>query len=237
MNKRSLWIFASAALLVAAGLAGCGKTTYFAGRTLPPSGLSYRVLIAIQNPSAFTKGELQIVDAFYDIRSGYTGQPASFSLSGFGGAFPISIQSMPEEQIGAVYGSGDGSLTLASYQTEKTSGTVAGLNGLSASIYATRNGSYVFAASQSAHVLLGCQPVERLFVSAQPSRCVSRQREPRRHHGLAFVQNSNYAYYPRQLDRRAVALLFRRPIHLAQGRGRLRTAKCSRLVPLPGAES
>ena len=36
--------------------------------TLPPSGLTNRVLIAIQNPSAFTKGALQIVDAYYDIR-------------------------------------------------------------------------------------------------------------------------------------------------------------------------
>ena len=110
MKKRSLWKCASAALAVAIGLAGCGKTTYFGGRVLPPSGLSNRVLIAIQNPSAFTKGELQIVDAYYDIRSGRTGDPTSFSLTGYGGALPISIQSMPEEQLGAIYGAGDGTL-------------------------------------------------------------------------------------------------------------------------------
>ena len=59
---------AAAALVVAAALAGCGTTTYFAGRTLPPSGLANRVLIAIQNPSPLTQGALQIVDAYYDIR-------------------------------------------------------------------------------------------------------------------------------------------------------------------------
>ncbi len=199
MKKRSLWICASAALAVAIGLAGCGSTTYFGGRVLPPSGLSYRVLIAIQNPSILTKGTLQIVDAYYDIRSGRTGQPASFSLSGYGGALPISIQSMPEEQVGAVYGSGDGTFTLANYQTEKTTGPVAGLNGLSSSIFMTRSGEYVFAASQASHVLT---VVNRANGSSYPLSLPGVYRvsvNPGGTMALAFVQNSNYAYYPRQL--------------------------------------
>ena len=199
MNKRSLWISASAALLIAAGLAGCGKTSYFGGRVLPPSGLSNRVLIAIQNPSVFTKGALEIVDAYYDIRSGRTGQPTSFSVSGYGGALPISIQSMPEENVAAVYGSGDGTLTTVNYQSEKTTGTVGGLNGLSSSIFMTRNGTYIFAASQASHVFtivnqgngasypLSLPGVYR--VSVNPGGSMA----------LAFVENSNYAYYPRQL--------------------------------------
>jgi hypothetical protein len=146
-----------------------------------------------------SKGSLQIVDAYYDIRSGFTGLPASFSISGFGGALPTTIQSMPEEQVGAVYGSGDGSLTLANYQTEKTTGTVSGLNGLSSSIFITRNESYVFAASQMDNVLtivnqtagtssaLSLPGVYR--VSVNPGGSVA----------LAFVQNSNYAYFPLQL--------------------------------------
>ncbi len=199
MKKRSLWIYAGIALAIAAGLAGCGKTTYFAGRTLPPSGLSYRVLIAIQNPSAFTKGELQIVDAYYDIRSGYTGQPASFSLSGFGGALPISIQSMPEEQLGVIYGSGDGSLTIANYQTEKTTGTVSGLNGPSASVFMARNGKFVVAASQLSHVLT---VVNQSNGSSYPLSLPGVYRvsvNPGGTMALAFVENSNYAYYPREL--------------------------------------
>jgi hypothetical protein len=199
LNKRSLWISASAALLIAAGLAGCGTTSYFGGRVLPPSGLSNRVMIAIQNPSVFTKGALEIVDAYYDIRSGRTGQPTSFSVSGYGGALPISIQSMPEENVAAVYGSGDGTLTTVNYQSEKTTGTVGGLNGLSSSIFMTRNGTYIFAASQASHVFtivnqgngasypLSLPGVYR--VSVNPGGSMA----------LAFVENSNYAYYPRQL--------------------------------------
>jgi len=190
---------ASAALAVAAALAGCGSTSYFAGRSLPPSGLLNRVVIAIQNPSAFTKGALEIVDAYYDIRSGYTGQPASYSLSGYGGALPISIQSMPEEQLGAVYGSGDGTLTLANYAKEQTSGTVSGLNGPSSSIFITRNGTYVFAASQGSHVLT---VVNQTSGSTYPLSLPGVYRvsvNPGGSMALAFVQNSNYAYYPRQL--------------------------------------
>ncbi len=74
---------AGAALVVAAALAGCGGTTYFAGRNLPPSGLTNRVMIAVQNPSAFAKGSLRFVDAYYDVRSGYSGKPAGYSISGY----------------------------------------------------------------------------------------------------------------------------------------------------------
>ena len=199
MNKRSLWISACAALTAAVALAGCGSTYYFDGRVLPPSKLVNRVMIAVQNPGILAKGALVIVDAFYDERSGYNGVPGSFSVAGFGGALPITIQSMPEEQFGAVYGAGDGSLALADYAAEKTDGTVSGLNGLSSSIFITRNRQYVIAASQGSHGLtvvnqslgstvgLGLPNVYR--VSVNPGGSVA----------LAFVQNSNFAYYPRQL--------------------------------------
>jgi hypothetical protein len=199
LKKRSLWISASAALAAAVALAGCGSTYYFDGRVLPPSGLTNRVAIAIQNPGILSKGALQIVDAYYDERSGYNGQPAAFSIAGFGGALPITIQSMPEEQFGAVYGSGDGSLTLANYAQEKTTGTVSGLAGFSSSIFITRNGAFVFAASQAVHqftvvnqvagsaVGLGLPNVYR--VSVNPGGSVA----------LAFAENSPYVYYPRQL--------------------------------------
>ncbi len=202
MKKRSLWIFASAALAAAVALAGCGTEYYFAGRGLPPSGLKNRVLIAIQNPGILAKGSAEIVDAYYDERSAYNGSPGSFSLAGFGGSLPITIQNMPEEQLGAIYGAGDGSLTLADYANEKTTGTVSGLNGLSSSIFITRNRSYVFAASQAAHQFtivnqsgtgtpstsLSLPGVYR--VSVNPGGSVA----------MAFVQNSNYGYYPRQLS-------------------------------------
>jgi hypothetical protein len=200
LNKRSLWLSAVAALVIAAALAGCGSTNYFAGRNLPPSGLLYRVAVAIQNPSAFAKGSLQMMDAYYDIRSGYTGKPASFSISGYSGALPITIQNMPEEQLGAVYGSGDGSLTSISYAKESTSGSTSGLNGLSSSIFITRNQQYVFAASQASHVLT---VVDRVAGSTYPLSLPGVYRvsvNPGGSMAIAFVQNSNYAYFPVKLS-------------------------------------
>ena len=59
-----------------------------AGRALPPSGILNRVLIAVQNPGALTKGTLQIVDAYYDIRHSYNNKVASFSIGGIFGSGP-----------------------------------------------------------------------------------------------------------------------------------------------------
>jgi hypothetical protein len=200
LKKKSLWISASTALAAAVALAGCGSTYYFDGRVLPPSGLTNRVVIAIQNPGVLSKGALQIVDAYYDERSGYNGTPGSFSVAGYGGALPITIQSMPEEQFGAVYGAGDGSLTLASYSGEKTTGTVGGLSGLYSSIFITRNQAFVFAASQASHQFqivnqagggsIGLSLPNVYRVSVNPGGTVA----------LAFVENSNYVYYPRELS-------------------------------------
>lgn len=190
---------AAAALVVAAALAGCGGTTYFAGRNLPPSGLTNRVLIAIQNTDIATKGALEIVDAYYDIRGGFNGKPTTFSISGFSGALPISIQNMPEEQLGAVYGSGDGSFTPVNYATEATSGTVAGLNGPSSSIFITRNQTYVFAANQSAHMFTVVNKQTSVSYGLSLPGIYRLSMNPGGSAVLAFVQNSNYAYYPVQL--------------------------------------
>jgi hypothetical protein len=202
LKKRSLFTSAVVALVVAAALAGCGTTTYFAGRKLPPSGLANRVLITIQNPGPVSAGALDIVDAFYDIRFRYnsTNTAPAFSVSGFSGSLPITIQNMPEELQGAVYSTGGGgSLTTIDYAGEKGTGAVSGLNGASSSVFITRNQAYVFAANQSTHVLtvasrttgasypLSLPGVYR--VSVNPGGSVA----------LAFVQNSNYVYYPQQL--------------------------------------
>ena len=140
------------------------------------------------------------MDAYYDIRSGYKGTPSSFSISGYSGALPITIQNMPEETAGAVYGYGDGSFYLVDYSKESTSESTSGLSGLYASIFITRNQTYVFAASHATakftvvdHALggsvsLGLSGVYR--VSVNPGGSVA----------LAFVQNSNYIYYPRKLS-------------------------------------
>jgi hypothetical protein len=203
LKIKNLWMSAGVALVVAAALAGCGTTTYFAGRALPPSGLANRVMIAIQNPSAFSSGALQIVDAYYDIRFKYNSAntSAAFSIGGYAGNLPLTIQNMPEELSGAVYSSGDGALNMINYAAEKLTGSTSGLNGHSSSIFITRNQTYVFAASQSTHELtvvdksgtsagtyaLNLPGVYRVSVNPGGSAA------------LAFAQNSNYVYYPRKL--------------------------------------
>lgn len=156
-------------------------------------------MIAIQNPSSLTKGALQIVDAFYDTRYKFNNTNVQFPVSGYSGQLPISIQNMGEEQVGGVYGSGDGSFTLINYQKESTTGGVKGLSGTSSSIFVTRNRTYVIAANQAAHILtivnqstgavaqLGLPGIYRVSVNPGGSAA------------LAFVENSNYVYYPLQL--------------------------------------
>jgi hypothetical protein len=201
LKKRSLSISAIAALAVAAALAGCGTTTYFAGRNLPPSGLTNRVMIAVQNPSATNKGSLQFVDAFYDIRHSYNDKIGVFTIGGYTGGLPFSIQNMPEEQAGAVYGAADGSFVGINYAQEKSGTTFTPSTGPSSSIFVTRNQLYVFAASQQTHVLsiqdrTGTGGIYNLSlpgiyrVSVNPGGSAA----------MAFVQNSNYAYYPRKLS-------------------------------------
>jgi hypothetical protein len=200
LKKRSLWLSAAGALAAAVVLAGCGTTTYFAGRQLPPSGLPDRVLIAVQNPSIASSGSLIFVDAFYDIRFSYNQKVGGFSITGYSGQLPITIQNMPEEQAGAVYGAGDGSLHLENYQKETDGGAQKGPAGLSSSIFITRDQNYVFAANQQATVLtvvdhttggayaLSLPGVYRVSVNPGGSAA------------MAFVQNSNYAYYVRKLS-------------------------------------
>jgi hypothetical protein len=156
-------------------------------------------MIAVQNPSAFTKGALQIVDAYYDIRSSYNGKIPGFSVSGFSAALPVSIQNMPEEQLGAVYGSGDGSLTYINYSKESTAGAQSGLNGASASVFTTRSQAYVFAASQASHVFTVVDKATNGNFALSLPGVYRVSVNPGGTAALAFVQNSNYVYYPVKL--------------------------------------
>jgi hypothetical protein len=191
---------AAAALVAAVALAGCGSSTYFAGRELPPSGIANRVMIAVQNPSAGSRGALEIVDAYYDIRSSYNSKTPSFGVSGFGGALPVTIQNMPEEQMGAVYGSGDGSFTFVNYAKESTSGSAYGLGTLtSSSIFLTRSEQWVFAANQVSHYLTVANQVSDLAYNLGLPDIYRISVNPGGSVVLAFQQNTNYAYYLRQL--------------------------------------
>jgi hypothetical protein len=200
LKKSSLWWSAAGALVISALLAGCGQTTFFAGRPLPPSGIINRVLIAVQNTSVLTQGSLEIVDAHYDIRFSYDSKTPSFSISGFSGKLPITIQNMPEEELGAVYGSGDGTLTYVNYAKENTNGSQSGLNGMSSSIFTTRNARYVFAANQISHVLTVIDRLASANIALSLPGVYRVSVNPGGTVAIAFVQNSNFAYYPIQLN-------------------------------------
>jgi hypothetical protein len=174
-------------------LAGCGKSYYFGGRALPPSGILNRVLIAVQNPGALTKGTLAIVDAYYDIRHSYTNSVPSFSLAGYSGADPITIQNMPEEQAGAVYGAGDGSYALLNYGSEKQNTTVS-LPGQSSSVFISRDERYVFAANQTAHTLTVQDRVLGTSYGLNVPNVYRVSTNPSGSAALAFVQDSNLVY-------------------------------------------
>ncbi len=203
----------------------------------PPSGLRNRVLIAIQNPSSAGKGALAFVDAFYDVRFSYNSKTGSFGISGFGGALPVSIQNFPEEQAGLVYSSGDGTLVAIDYSQEKTNGSESGLNGLSASVFEPRNRQYIFAASQASQgVFHGGGQDEWRHISAESSGVYRTSVNIGGSVALAFVQNSDYVYYPRKLTAAQTVTYAGGPQHMAKGSGGLRTAECARLVPVPGTE-
>ena len=192
-SLRSLCALSALACFVSVILAGCGKSYYFAGRALPPSGILNRVLIAVQNPGPLTKGSLQIVDAFYDIRHSFNNKVASFSLAGYAGGDPETIQNMPEEQAGAVYGSGDGSYALLNYASEKQTTTVS-LPGESSSVFISRDQRYVFAANQAAHVLTVQDRTLGTSYSLNLPNVFRVSINPSGSAALVFVQNSNAIY-------------------------------------------
>ena len=198
MNKRSLWSLSVAfsfAVMFASVVAGCGKNYYFANRVLPPSGIANRCLVAIQNPSGLAKGTLQILDAYYDIRHAYNSNTTNFSIGGYSGADPQTIQNFAVQQTGVVYGAGDGSLALVNYATEKFSSQVSGLAGISSSVFAAQNLNYYAAANQQVHAFtildettgggafsLNVPDIYR--VSINTSGTIA----------LGFIQNSNDVY-------------------------------------------
>ncbi len=164
MKKRSSLYFIavlSTVFLVSNVISSCGNSYYFAGRTLPPSGVLNRVVIAEQNPSPFATGALPFMDAYYDIRHAYNTSSGEFTISGYSGKLPLTIQNMPEQQSGAVYGEGDASLTLISYAQEKVSATVSIPGGLTSStegvayngVFISRDLGYVYAANPISHVI------------------------------------------------------------------------------------
>ena len=204
MKRRSLpavWfapvlLFAFSFLLVS-----CGNNFFFGGRPLPPSRLTNRVLIALQNPSALSKGALPFVDAFFDIRHPFNNANApAFSISGFSGALPVTIQNMPEEEAGGVYAVGDGSFTLINYSQEKTSGPVTvpaaptasplTAGGFSTSVFISQDQKFLYDANPSTHILGIEDIVNKISYTMNLPNVYRVSVNPGGTIVLAFVQNS-----------------------------------------------
>jgi hypothetical protein len=111
---------------------GCGTSLYqfptynFAGRPVPPSKLSNRVMVGL---STGTQGSLQILDAQRDIRNSVYNANQFFFVSGFSGNNPMNIDSFPDELKGYVYtNSSPYNITIINYGTESAGATAATLN-------------------------------------------------------------------------------------------------------------
>lgn len=197
MSRRLFVRVALVVIAAASGLSmmGClGQRSFFAGRPFPPSTILQRVLVAIQNPSPLQKGELQIVDARYDIRNSENGQIPAFFISGYSGALPSYIENFPEQTSGYVYGYGDGSFTKINYASEQVAGHVSGLPGLSSSVFITEDGSFAVGADQLNQYLTVVDNVANVAVNLNLPNAYKVAVNPSGTVALAFVQNTNYAY-------------------------------------------
>jgi hypothetical protein len=145
-------------------------------------------MFAEQNPDS-----LPFVDAYYDVRHNASESIPQYEISNFSGKLPVTIQNLPEQQTGAVYGAGDGSLSLVNYAAEKVSTTLSIPGGYSNSIFISRDLDYVYAANNSNHVVsVVDRPTGKAYtlnlpgvygVSVSPGGSVA----------LAFVQNADQA--------------------------------------------
>ncbi len=143
---------AVALVAVVALLAGCGARPYkttvdqFAGRPVPPSKLTQRVMVAI-NHASVVAGALEILDAKRDIRSNVYQANSTFMISSFS-ANALQILNYPEETRGYVY-STDGSVTTINYSTEAGAGATAAGTGTISSYFVPSDVQSVYTTSES----------------------------------------------------------------------------------------
>lgn len=138
-------LFATALML----LTGCGNRPYktteyqFAGRPVPPSKLTQRVMVAIAQ-SGLSNGGLELLDAKRDIRANVFTANSTFSVSGFA-ANALQIISYPEQLRGFVYAQ-DGSVQTINYSTEASLGATANSLGIGSSFFVPQDTQAVYTA-------------------------------------------------------------------------------------------
>lgn len=195
MKSRSWWSWrVLSGLFCLICICGCGQSYFFAGRSLPPSGILNRVMVAIQNPSAAASGSLEIEDAYYDVRHNYSDSIPNFFIGGFTGSDPQTIQNMPGEQFGAVYNAGDGSFALISYATEKETAKISTLPYPSSSVFISSDQRYIFATNPQQHVVTIVDQALKANYSLNLPNAYRVSISPGASVALVFVQNSNLVY-------------------------------------------
>jgi hypothetical protein len=125
-------------------LVACGQNIYkapefpFANRPIPPSLLLERVMASFTSNGS--SGGLEILDGLRDIRSNVQNTIPAFAISGYSGGNPATIISFPEQSLGYVFSSNDGSLAAINYGKETSAGAVATFNPSSPSVAAAPDG-------------------------------------------------------------------------------------------------
>jgi hypothetical protein len=153
-SEWKLWCGLAAVLVTSIAtlaVTGCGTDLYqfpqynFAGRPIPPSKLSNRVLVGL---TSGTTGALEILDAQRDIRNNVRNANSTFSVTGYAGNNPSMFQSFPAELRGYVYSNATPyPIVTINYGTEASSGTAATLNS-PASSYSTASDFIRFYSAQ-----------------------------------------------------------------------------------------
>lgn len=159
-SKVRLFLSSLVVSSVALGLAGCTHNLYqfpeytFAGRPIPPSSLSTRVMVSLTVNG--TGGALQILDAQRDIRNNLSNTKPIFSITGFSGADPTTIYSFPEQQRAYVYANASPyGVSIINYSTESALGSAGTFGGaLSGFAVSSDFGRLVAAQEQSGQLIV-----------------------------------------------------------------------------------
>lgn len=162
---KSVSVARSAAALLCATvvvlLTGCGYRPYkttenqFAGRPVPPSKLTQRVMVAISQASLLGGG-LEVLDAKRDIRSNVYVANSTTMISAYS-SNAKSIINYPEQMRGYVYSS-DGAINTINYSTEAAAGTTASTTGALSSYFVSQDVYSVLTAVESSGLFVMNQP-------------------------------------------------------------------------------
>jgi hypothetical protein len=148
----------SGLLLVAAlGLVSCGRPPLTGGRPYPPDfdGYGYPRAMVAWASGGNGSGTLQLIDVEHDTVNNKQDTVHSYTISGYSGSDPQTIQDFPGQQVAYVFANGGGATGTPSFQpvntgTDTGSTPVGGIAVGTTSVYVTQDFSYVYSVSPTA---------------------------------------------------------------------------------------